>query len=165
MHSIGEKIIYGSLGVMEIVDISDQTVGEVTKKYYVLKEYAAESSSLTYVPQDNETLTSQMKPLLTEKEIIEVIRRAKAEPELSWIEDNRARSEFYKRIIASADRVKMLNMINSIYNTGKRREEEGKKNYITDENCMKRAEQLIYSEFSIVLGIPEFEVPAFIENH
>lgn len=165
MYSIGEKIIYGPLGVMEIVDISDQTIGEITKKYYVLKEYAATSSSLTYVPLDNVELTSQMKPLLTKKEIIKVIKQAKAEPELLWIDDNRARSEFYKRIIASADRVKMLAMINSIYNTGKRREEEGKKNYVADENCMKRAEQLIYSEFAIVLGISESEVPSFIENH
>ena len=165
MYSIGEKIIYGSLGVMEIVDISDQTVGDLTKKYYVLKEHDSSSSSLTYVPLDNESLTAQMKPLLTTDEILEVINRAKDEPDIEWIDDNRARSELYKKIISSFDRVKMLAMINSIYRAAKKREEEGKKNYISDENLMKRAEKLIYSEFSIVLGIPESEIPAFIENN
>ena len=38
MYSIGDKVVYGALGVMEIVDITDQTVGDLTKKYYVMKE-------------------------------------------------------------------------------------------------------------------------------
>ena len=57
MYGIGEKVIYGAQGVMEIVDITDQTVGDATHKYYVMKEYASPSSSLTYVPVNNETLT------------------------------------------------------------------------------------------------------------
>ena len=41
---------------------------------------------------------------------------------------------------------------------------EGKKNYIADENSMHRAEKLIATEFSLVLGIPESEVADFIKN-
>ena len=164
MYGIGEKVVYGAFGVMEIVDLTDQTVGDVTRKYYVMKEYSSLSSSLTYVPLDNESLVSQMKPLLTKDELIEVVREAKRSPSIEWIEDNRARSEVYKRILASADRAKLLAMINLVYRTGLRREEEGKKNYIADENSMRRAEKLINSEFSIVLGIPESDVPAFIKN-
>ena len=58
----------------------------------------------------------------------------------------------------------MLSMIDSVYKTGIRREEEGKKNYIADENSMKRAEKLINTEFALVLGIPESDVPEFIKN-
>ncbi len=162
MYNIGDKVLYGALGVMEIVDITDQTVADVTRKYYVLKEISSASSSLTYIPVENGELVAQMKPLLTKEEIIDVIKEAKASPALDWVEDNRARSEVYKRILASGDRVKMLVMINSIYRTGKRREEEGKKNYIADENTMKRAEKIVYSEFSLVLGMPECEVQEFI---
>ncbi len=162
MYNIGDKVLYGALGVMEIVDITDQTVADVTRKYYVLKEISSASSSLTYIPIENGELVAQMKPLLTKEEIIDVIKEAKASPALDWVEDNRARSEVYKRILASGDRVKMLVMINSIYRTGKRREEEGKKNYIADENTMKRAEKIVYSEFSLVLGMPECEVQEFI---
>ena len=162
MYNIGDKVLYGALGVMEIVDITDQTVADVTRKYYVLKEISSASSSLTYIPVENGELVAQMKPLLTKEEIIDVIKEAKASPTLDWVEDNRARSEVYKRILASGDRVKMLVMINSIYRTGKRREEEGKKNYIADENTMKRAEKIVYSEFSLVLGMPECEVQEFI---
>ena len=164
MYRIGDKVVYGALGVMEIIEITDQTVGDVTRKYYVMKEYSSNSPSLTYVPLDNEALTLQMKPLLTKDEIIEVVRKAKNSPPLEWIEDNRARSEAYKKILSTADRTLLLSMIDSVYKTGLRREEEGKKNYIADENSMRRAEKLINTEFSLVLGIPESDVPEFIKN-
>ena len=164
MYSIGDKVVYGALGVMEIVDITDQTVGDLTKKYYVMKEYSSPSSLLTYVPTDSEALVSQMKPLLTRDEIIETVKAAKSAPPLEWIEDNRARVEFYKKILMSADRVKLLSMIDSVYRTGIRREEEGKKNYIADENSMRRAEKIINSEFALVLGIAESDVPEFIKS-
>lgn len=163
MYGIGDKVVYGAFGVMEILDVTEQTVGDVTKKYYVLKEYSSHSSSLTYVPLDNEALLGQLKPLLTKDEILEVIRAAKAAPTLEWIEDNRARSEYYKRLLSTADRFMLLCMIDTVYKTGLRRVAEGKKNYIADENSMHRAIKLITTEFSLTLGIPEGEVKAFID--
>ena len=163
MYGIGEKIVYGAQGVMEIVDIVDQTVGDMTRKYYVMREYASPTSSLTYVPVDNEALVSNLKPLLTKDEIIDAIKQSKS-IEIEWIEENRARSESYKRILASANRVSILAMIQLVRSTGVRREEEGKKNYIADENVMKKAEKMINTEFSLVLGIPEEDVAEFIEK-
>ena len=163
MYGIGEKIIYGAQGVMEITDIVDQTVGDITRKYYVMREYASPTSSLTYVPVDNEALVSQLKPLLTREEIIDVIKKVN-NSHIEWIEENRARSESYKRILASADRVNILAMIQMVRKTGVRREEEGKKNYIADENIMRKAEKMINAEFSLVLGIPEDDVKEFIEK-
>ena len=164
MYGIGERVVYGAQGVMEIVDLTEQTVGDVTRKYYVLREYDSQSSSLTYVPTDNETLVSQLQPLLTRDEIIKAIKEAKTSQSLEWVEENRARSEMYKRILAAADRVQLLSMIRLVHETGIRREEEGKKNYIADENIMKKAVKTINAEFSIVLGIPEDEVAEFIRN-
>lgn len=164
MYEIGDKVLYSTLGVMEIVDIADQTIGDVTKKYYVLKEYASLSSSLTYIPADNEQLLAGIKPLLTKDEVIDVIKAAKMAPPLEWIEDNRARSEYYKKILASLDRVKIMVMISTVIETGKRREAEGKKNYIADETSMKKGEKLITTEFSLVIGIPESEVKDFIDR-
>ena len=164
MYNIGDKVVYGAFGVMEIVDITTETFGDVSKKYYVLKEYSSKSTSLTYVPLDNEALVEQLKPLLTREEIIEVIKASKVAEPLEWIEDNRARSEFYKKLLGTSDRLKLLCMIDAVYKTGIRREAEGKKNYIADENSMHKAEKLISIEFSLVLGIPETEVFDFISN-
>lgn len=164
MYSIGEKVVYGAMGVMEIVDITEQTVGDVARKYYVLKEYASPSASLTYVPVDNAALTSQLQPLLTVDQITEAIRLAKTTQPIAWVEENRARSEMYKRILATADRAQMLAMIRLVYETGIRREAEGKKNFIADENVMRRAQKNISTEFSLVLGIPESEIFEYIKN-
>ena len=162
MYAIGEKVVYGALGLMEVVDIANQTVGDVTRKYYVLKEYNSQSSFLTYVPLDNEELVSQIKPLLTREEIFDAVRTAKASPLIDWVEENRARSEMYKNILASADRAKILSMIQTVYMTRIRRESDGKRNFVADENIMKRAERLIALEFSLVLGISEDELHSFI---
>ena len=164
MYGIGDKIVYGAMGVMEIIDVTEQTIGDIARKYYVLKEYSSPTSSLTYVPVDNEALVSQLKPLLSREEIIDAIREAKTTQPIAWIEENRARSEAYKRILATADRVQMLAMIRLVHETGIRREAEGKKNFIADENVMRKAERNIAVEFSLVLGIPEGEVFEFIKN-
>ena len=162
MYAIGDKVVYGALGVMEIVDIADQTVADVTRKYYVMREFASPTNSLTYVPIENEMLVSQIKPLLTRDEIYETVRAAKASPLIDFVEENRARSEMYKGILASGDRVKILSMIQTVYITGVRREREGKRNFMADENIMKRAEKNVAIEFSLVLGIAEDGLNEFI---
>ena len=164
MYSIGEKVVYGAMGVMEVVDVAEQTLGDVSRKYYVLREYSSSSTSLTYVPQDNEMLVSQLQPLLTKDEIVDAVKEAKAQGPLAWIEENRARSEAYKRILATADRVQILMMIRSVYETGIRREAEGKKNFIADENIRLKAKKLLCSEIAVVFDIPEETVNDFINN-
>lgn len=164
MRSIGEKVVYGSYGVMEIVDIREEKVMDLLRKYYVLEPVGRGSDSQTFIPVDNESLVSQMHPLLTKNEIIEILGAAGNMPPLKWIADNRQRSEQFKAIIESGDRAAMLTMIGSIHKTGERRNEEGKKNYLADENAMHKAEKILNTEFSIVLGIPEEDVPKFIRS-
>jgi len=165
MHSIGEKIVYGSSGIMQIVDVREELVGDVKRKYYVLCELNSTSSSQTFVPVENKKLVDAMRPLLTKEEIMDIISRIKDIPEVEWQRDNRIRSERFRSIIESGDREGIIALIKTVYENGKRRSEEGKKNYLADENFMRKAQKLLYSEFSIVLGIPESEVESFIESN
>ena len=165
MHKIGDKILYGSNGVMTVVDIREEAVGDTHRSYYVLRSAVRRSDSLTYVPTDNERLVEAMRPLLTRDQIVELIRSAKDLPPIDWVPENRARSEYFKRIMESGDREKMVSMIYAIIENGKRREAEGKKNFLSDENAKAKAEYLLHTEMSVVLGIPEDDVPAFIEEH
>lgn len=164
MLKIGEKIIYPSVGVMTLVDIREEKIDGETRKYFVLREDGAPSSSLTFVPCDNERLVSQMRPLLTRDEALLVLEEARSAEVEEWIEDSRQRSEEFKRILESGDRLKMLLMIRSIYKNGEERGKEGKKNYLADESVLKRAEKLVYSEISAVLGMTESEIIACIWN-
>ena len=162
MHNIGDIIVYGSSGVMRIVDIRDEVIGGDVRKYYVLCSNVTSLNSQTFVPVDNERLVSQMRPLLTKREVLDILHNIESYPEPKWIPENRARTENFKTILESGDRGRILAMIRSIYKTGLRRVEEGKKNYLSDENIMNKAEKILYAEFSIALGIPEEEVPEFV---
>ncbi len=161
----GDKIVYGSNGVMMIVDIRDETVGESIHKYYVLEKIGDNSSSKTFVPIDNKRLVESMRPLLTREEVLDIISRIKTIPKTRWQNDSRKRSEDFRAIIESGDREGMIALIKAVYENGVKRKEEGKKNYLADENLMRRAEKLIYAEFAEVLGIGEDEVQDFIEQN
>lgn len=164
MHKIGDNIIYGGNGVMTIVDIREESIGDISRSYYVLRPAVSRSNSLTFVPTDNERLVSSMYSLLTKDEVIELIKASRDVPPIDWVNENRARQEHFKKIVESGDRLKMFSMIRAIDECGKRREAEGKKNFLADEGIRARAEKLLHSEFSLVLGIPEDEVTTFIEN-
>ncbi len=149
---------------MTVVDIREEVILGERKTYYVLRAVGAPPSSLTFIPTDNEKLTSQLRRLLSREEIEAILNEAKDRPDEEWIKDNRQRSERFKHIIESGDRAGMIAMIGAIYRNGEARGAEGKKNYLADENAMKRAEKLLYSEFSEVLGIPEGEVVEYIKE-
>lgn len=165
MHKIGDNVMYGANGVMTIVDIREESIGDISRSYYVLRPTLVKTDSLTFVPTENETLVAAMRPLLTKDELIALLRNTKDAPPIEWISDNRARQDKFKKIMESCDRVGMIRMIRAINESAARRESEGKKNFLADENLKQKAEKQLFSEFSIVLGIPEEDVPAFIKEH
>ena len=164
MHEIGDKIVYGAFGVMTIVDIREESVGGLSFNYYVLKPTLARTDSLTFVPTNNENLVSHMRPLLTKDEILALVQEAPTIPPLEWINANNARHDFFKGIMESGDRAKMIAMIHTIDECAKRREAEGKKNFIADENIRLKAKKLLCSEIAVVFDIPEESVNDFTNN-
>ena len=164
MHKIGDNILYGMSGIMTIVDIRNECLTDEEKTYYILCEYERLSSSLTYVPMDNEKLLSAMHPLLTAEEVTAAISEAKSLPDIEWMPDSRARAEFYRGIMRSANRREAMVMIRTIHNTGLRRAAIGKKNFLTDENIMRKAESVLSLEISISLGISQAEAQEMINR-
>lgn len=165
MLSIGEKIVYGANGILEIVDIHEESVGDKKLKYYVLQVPNLPGASKTFVPMANEKLIATMRPLLSRTELTDLISRIGEIPLLDWNPDNRARAEEFRAIIDSANVEKIISLIKSVCENGKIRAAEGKKNYLADETFMRKAEKLIFSEFSEVLGMPLSEVRDFIKDN
>ena len=164
MHKIGDLVVYGAFGVMTVVDIRDESIGDLVRSYYVLRPTLSNNEYLTFVPTENEQLVSAMRPLLTKDEIMSLLHSAKELPPIDWVNENRARQEYFTRIMESGDRAKMISMIRAINENGQRREAEGKKNFIADENVMRKAQKNITTEFSLVTGIPESEIFEYIKN-
>ena len=166
MHKVGEKIMYGANGLMEIVDVREETVADEPRRYYILRSLKARGASETYVPVDNKSLVDSMRPLLTREQIDALLRKAKENSlcDVEWHNDNRARSEQFRKTIESGDREGTLSLIKAIYENGIKRQSEGKKNFLSDENIMRKAERLIIEEFSEVLGISEDAVGDYIKR-
>lgn len=164
MLKIGDNVLYGASGVMTITDIREETVGDTLRSYYVLRPTLSRLESLTFVPTDNERLVSYMRPLMNGEELLALLRSAdKVEP-LDWIPENRARQEYFKRVMESGDRRNIIAMINTIDECGRRREAEGKKNFISDENLRHKAIKLLYSELAVTLGVAEETVPTLVRG-
>ena len=162
MHSVGEKVMYGGAGLMEIVDVREESFGDIPRKYYVLRDLRSSSDSQTFVPVDNDKLTSAMHPLLTKEVASDLISRAAAIPLLECSSDNRIRAEKFKSIIESGDREALISLIKTVNEINRMRHGEGKKNSLADESALKKAEKLIYAEFSEVLGLSEAEIAEII---
>ena len=77
MRNIGEYVLYGAAGVMTIVDIREESIGDISRSYYVLRSASSRTDSLTFVPADNEKLVGAMRPLLTADELDRLISDAK----------------------------------------------------------------------------------------
>lgn len=164
MFNIGDNILYGTSGIMTVVDLRQERLTDEEKTYYVLSEYGGRSTSLTYAPLDNEKIISSMHPLLTREEVADAISSAREMPDPSWNPDSRARAESYRAVMRSADRAAIFVMIRTVHNTGLRRAAIGKKNFQTDENIMHKAEAIIALELSIVLGITVNEAREMIDR-
>lgn len=162
MYSIGDNVIYGSSGVMKIVDIRRERILSDEREYYVLKSPRAQAGAFTFVPVDNEKLTSMMRHLPTKEEIMEILHSGEIASEEEWVKDNRIRTDRFKQVIERGDLREIIAMIRLIYKMGLSRQAEGKKKLVSDESTRLKAERLISAEFSLVLGIPEDEVGDFI---
>lgn len=162
MFTKNETINYGSNGVCEIVDITVKELNGKDIEYYVLKP-VYDTNATIYVPTKSEKLIAKMRRVLTCDELMELMHTLPDE-ENTWIDDDRARQDSYRKIISSGDRRDMIGLIKSIYTHKQKQVANGKKLRAIDEKAMKDAEKLVYNEFALVLDIKPDEVLDFITN-
>lgn len=163
MFGVGEFIIYGSNGVCEIVSVGPvEGTGTVKDRiYYTLKPVNSRGSTI-FTPADNEKVF--MRPLVSKEEALRLIDGAGESEEL-WISDEKKREMIYKEAIAKCDCDELVKMIKTIYLRMQGRIKEGKKITNSDEKYFHLAEERLYSELAVALGIKSDEVKElFIEK-
>ena len=160
---IGDVLMYGSTGLVKIVDERRESTFGTERDYYILRELNSASDSQIFVPKDNEKLLSNMRPLISSERASELLYKAKRE-EIEWSKDNRTRSEKFRKIIDSGSREMLLSLISRINRAKKERMKEGKKSFLLDENALEKSMRLIVSEFSYVLGKTPEEIRNILSN-
>ena len=151
MFEINDVVVYGSQGVCQIAGIQSQKVDGVIRNYFILKP-KNDSGATFYVPTRNEKALAKMRKVMTKSDVDALIDSMPGKkPE--WIANENERKEAYKKILASGDQAAIISMIQALYLNKKEREAEGKRPHMADEQFMKDAEQLLYTEWQYVLNV------------
>ncbi len=162
MFNIGEYIVYGTKGVCQVTDVTTMNLDGVPKdaKYYVLQPWNQNGSRI-FVSVDNQK-TIMRKTLTKEaaEELIEAI------PDINeiWVDNDKVREEKYKECIRSCDCRELVRIIKTLFLRGEARLKAGKKITTTDERYLRLAEEHLYSELSVALGMPVDNVRQYITD-
>ena len=162
MFEKGQYIIYGIRGVCEGMDITtiDRPGGPQGKLYYVLRPYYHQDSKIVTPVDSDKTV---IRPLLTREEALELIDRIQDVQEMEVTEDKQ-REERYKEALKTCDCRVWVSMIKALYLRRKDRIEQGKKMTDLDERYFKTAEENLYSELALSLGMSRDEMVDYIKE-
>lgn len=162
MFEVGEFVVYGSKGVCEITDIShiDISGADKNRLYYVLSPVGDRNAKI-YAPTDNQKIT--MRKVISKEEADKLISEL-PEIELLWVPDDKQREAKYKEVMRTCDYRAWVSIVKTLYLRKKERTAQGKKITALDERYMKAAENELYSELSLTLGIPKDEMEEYIKD-
>ena len=154
---VGTQVVYGIHGVCTITGTEIRTVDRKKVEYFVL-EPNEQPGACFFVPTHNQVALSKLRPLLTPAELEALLTSADAHKDC-WIVDENQRKQ-----INSGDRASLISMIRSLHKHKETQLAAGRKFHLCDENFLRDAQKLLSSEFSLILGIPQTEVGAYIEK-
>lgn len=162
MFEVGEYIIYGNTGVCKVVEVKKMAApGTKTDRLYYALEPVYDKGCRLFTPVDNEKVV--MRRVLTKQEADELIGRIK-EIDTIWVSDEKNREQIYKEAIRTCNCEEWVRIIKTLYLRKKSRLAEGKKVTSSDAKYLHLAEESLYGELSVVMGIPKNEMELFITH-
>jgi CarD family transcriptional regulator len=162
MFKVNDKVCYSTTGMCNVEQICINEALNQKREFYILKPLYDDQATVM-VPTENEILTSRMKKPITKKEADLLINEADSITAL-WYNDDKVRSEEYKKVLISDDRRLLLGVIKALYIHKKSQGEKGRKLRSSDERILRNAEKLFYSELAYVMDISLKEAEEIIIN-
>ena len=159
MFQKGMYIIYGSTGVCRVEEIGPLEQGSAADRmYYTLRPMY--QSGVIYIPVDANVF---MRPVLTKEEVMALIARMPDIQEApADIRSLRMLADRYEASIRTHDCEDLVQLIKTIYQKGQAVQQTGRQLGQTDQRYFKRAEELLYGEFAVVLGLELEEVRPYL---
>lgn len=160
MFQKNDYVIYGSNGVCMIKDIGPLDIPGIPEEriYYTLVPYYTKDSQI-FTPVDSQKVV--MRSLIRKEAIMQLIDEI-PDIELLWVKDEKQREAQYKETLRKCDCRELIRIIKTIYQRMQSRIAEGKKVTASDEKYFHLAEDSLYGEFAISLGIERDQVREFI---
>lgn len=162
MFEIGELIIYGGNGVCRVEKIGpiDTGMGTKGRMYYTLNPLKNKDSRI-FTPVDNEKVI--MRPTMTKEDALALIDQIQ-NVETLWIGDERRRETEYKEAVRKCDCREYVKIIKTIYLRKEARLADGKKVTAVDERYYAIAEENLYGELAVALGMDRDQTKTFVEQ-
>lgn len=162
MYQVGDWIFYGNTGACKVTDVSERKLPGMEKEmlYYTLQPLDDSCSIST--PANGKIFT---RPLITREEaeaLIDAIPDIDAEAYHNPV--LRQLSEHYEKSLNTHDCLSLIKMTMSIHAKKEAAVSQKKKLGAVDEKFMKRAEDLLFGELSVALGIRKAEVAGYISR-
>ena len=162
MYNVGDFVIYGKTGVCKVVDITTpkNRLMDHKRLYYVLEHLY--QSDVIYVPVDTDIF---MRPIISEEEVNELIDLIPMQDVPAYHSRSiQMLSDHYESAFNTHNCLDLIELLMSISTKRDDAESQNKKLGQTDEKFMKQAENLLYGEFSVALGIPKDDVEQYIKE-
>ncbi len=159
---IGDCVHYGAHGVCRVCGRESKNFGGRQRSYFTLRPMSSENI-LLYLPEDAEPEKVRLRRLMSQQEIMELIRGVKSVP-AQWIADSKVRREVFSKVLRSGDAAELIGMLKSI-RVRQQELPQGKQLPMSDQEMMQAAQRQLYSEMAYVLAIDESQVQPFILGH
>ena len=162
MFNIGDLVVYGNIGVCTVESIGPSTLSgaDKSKDYYSLVPYYSGNSKIL-TPCDNEKIV--IRAIISREEAESLIAEAESITTIT-ITDEKFREQTYKDTIKGCDCREIFSLIKTIYERKQTRLAEGKKVTSSDEKYFNMAEDKLYGELAVVLGIEKTQVKEYIKE-
>lgn len=160
MFEIGEHVVCGSKGVCVVENITTLDISGVDKKrkYYILKpKYQA--GSTVYVPVDSPK--ESMRRVLSREEAKQLIDAIPGLP-LIDITNDKLSEQTYKECMRTNRCEEWVRIIKTIYLRNQKRIQAGRKVTAVDAKYFRLAEESLYGELAVALGLNREDVEVYI---
>ena len=151
---------YGASGVCRITDIRKERILDKLVECYVLTPVKDERTTI-FVPISNRVLVNKMQPLLTPEEIKNIFAESDGEP-YEWIEEDRKRSDTFRKILTNGTRDDFIKIIHILRSHQAELAANGKKLRPADKALLNQLEKRILDEMALVLGIEPSQVEDYV---
>ncbi|MBR5088802.1 MAG: CarD family transcriptional regulator [Ruminiclostridium sp.] len=157
--SVNDYVVYKGVGVCRIEAVENKTFDDVNYEDY-FKLVPLDSVSSSYFIPVNAAKLRLRRPM-TEDEVNTAIDNS-AGGEINLCPNTRERRNAIELILKEGDCTRIISLIKTIYLFTQDCRSSGRKVLVSDENALRMAENMIYPEFSFVLGIDQNEVAGYI---
>lgn len=157
MFSKGDRVVYGQTGVCEIIDICEKALIKNQKKlYYVLNPFYQQNNTI-YAPVEGKVL---IRPIMTALEAEDLILKI---PEIrDKLKTADLTPDDCRAALATGNCDSLVELTARIYAKKKFAQSQKKKLGFSDEKYMHLAENLLFGELAVALGIEIQDVEKYI---